>query len=112
MDRGATSAAELFDLLWDCLVDVLGTAAAAVILRRAIQHAALRSASTEHVIIVRNGLDYEYRVPEPWKEPGNEGAVDALRVVAASLRALLVELTGAVLVNRLARLAPFRKWGI
>lgn len=111
-DRGATSAAELFALLWESLADVLGTAAAAIILRRAIQQAAFRSACAERVIVVRNGLEYEYRVPETWEQPGNDEAVDGLRVVAAALRVLLVELTGPVVVTRLGRLAPFRKWGI
>jgi hypothetical protein len=111
-DRVATSAAELFDLLWECLGDLLGTAAAAIILRRAIQQAAFHPACSERVIVARHGLEYEYRVPETWKQPGNDEAVDALRVVAAALRVLLVELTGPVVVNRLGRLAPFRKWGI
>lgn len=110
--RGATSAAELFDLLWDTLADVLGTAATAIILRRAIQQAALRAAPVEGVVIVRSGLEYEYRVPEAWKEPGNDAAVDALRRVAVALRVLLVELTGPVVVNVLARLGSLRKWGI
>lgn len=110
--NGATSAAELFDLLWESLADVLGTAAAAILLRRATQQVAFRMADAERVIVARNGLEYEYRVPETWKRPGNDEAVDALRVVAAALRVLLVELTGPVVVNRLGRLAPFRKWGI
>lgn len=111
-DRGATSAAELFDLLWDSLADVLGTAATAIILRRAIQQAALRAAPAERVVILRNGLEYEYRVPETWKEPGNDKAVDALRGVAAALRVLLIELTGPVVVNVLGRLGTLREWGI
>ena len=111
-DQDATSPAELFDLLWESLADVLGTAASATLLRRAIQQAASRSAWSEPVSVTKNGLDYEYRLPETWKQPGNEEAVDALRVVAAELRVLLVELTGPVVVSRLGRLAPFRKWGI
>jgi hypothetical protein len=111
-DRVATSAAELFDLLWESLADVLGSATAAILLRRAIQQAALRTPCSEPVIIARNGLEYEYRVPEAWTQPGNDEAVDALRVVAATLRVLLVDLTGPVLVSRLGRLAAFRKWGI
>jgi len=111
-ERGATSAAELFDLLWESLADVLGTAATAIILRRAIHQAALRTACAERVIVARNGLEYEYRVPEAWKQPGSDEAVDALRVVAAALRVLLVELTGPVVVDRLGRLPAFRKWGI
>jgi hypothetical protein len=111
-DRSATSAADLFDLLWESLADVLGTAAAALLLRRAIQQAALRAPRPERVVIARQGLEYGYRVPETWKQAGNDEAVDALRVVAAALRVLLVELTGPVVVDRLGRLEPLRKWGI
>jgi hypothetical protein len=108
----ATSAADLFDLLWESLADVLGTAAAATLLRRAIKRAASQISSVETVIIVRNGPDYESRLPETWRQPGNEEALSALRAVALELRMLLIELTGPVVVRRLARLAPFRKLGI
>ena len=111
-DQDATSAAELFDLLWESLADVLGTAATATLLRREIKQAASRTSWSEPVIVARNGLDYEYRVPDTWKQPGNDDAVDALRLVAADLRVLLVELTGPVVVRRLARLAPLRELGI
>jgi len=63
-------------------------------------------------IVARNGPDYEYRLPETWRQPGNEEALSALRVVAAELRRLLIELTGPVVVRRLGRLASFRKLGI
>lgn len=111
-DQDATSPAELFDLLWESLADVLGTAATATLLRRAIKRAASQTSWSEPVIVTRNGLDYEYRFPETWKQPGNEEALAALRVVAAELRGLLVELTGPVVVRRLGRLVPFRKLGI
>ena len=107
-----TAAAELFDLLWGSLADVLGTAAAATLLRRAIKRAASRIPSSELVTVVRDGLDYKYRFPETWNQPGNEEALRALRVVAAELRVLLIELTGPVVVRRLARLAAFRELGI
>jgi len=108
----ASSAAELFELLWESLADVLGTAAAATLLRRAIKRAAALGSSAEPVIVVRNGPDYEYRLPETWSQPGNEEALNALRGVAVELRMLLIELTGPVVVRRLARLASFRKLGI
>jgi hypothetical protein len=107
-----TSAAELFELLWGTLADILGTATTAILMRRAIRRAAFRTARSEPVIVARNGLDYQYRLPESWKEPGNEAAGEALRAVAAELRGLLVELTGPVVVRRLGRLAPFRESGI
>ena len=111
-DQDATSAAELFDLLWESLADVLGTAATATLVRRALKQVASQTSGSEPVIVTRNGLEYEYRVPETWKQPGNEEAIGALRAVAAELRVLLVELTGTVVVARLGRLAAFRKSGI
>jgi len=111
-DQDASSAAELFELLWESLADVLGTAAAATLLRRAIKRATSHISSAELVIVVRNAPDYEYRLPETWRQPGNEEALSALRAVVAELRLLLIELTGPVVVRRLARMAPFRKLGI
>ena len=111
-DQDATSAAELFDLLWESLADVLGTAATATLLRRAIKRAASQASWPQPITVARNGLDYQYRLPETWKQPGNEEAIGTLRVVAAELRVLLVELTGPVVVRRLSRLAPLLKLGI
>jgi len=110
--QAASPAAELFELLWESLADVLGTAAAATLLRRAIKRATSHISSAELVIVVRNAPDYEYRLPETWRQPGNEEALSALRAVVAELRLLLIELTGPVVVRRLARMAPFRKLGI
>ena len=106
------SAAALFDLLWENVADILGTAATATLMRRSIQRAAARTAWSEPVVVARTGLDYTYRLPESWTQPGNDEAVAMLRVVAAELRVLLVELTGLVVVTRLGRLEPLQKWGI
>ena len=111
-DQDATSAAELFELLWESLADMLGTAATATLVRRAVKRVALQSSWSESVVVTRKGLEYEHCLPEAWKQPGNEEAVGALRLVAAELRVLLVELTGPVVVGRLGRLAAFRKSGI
>jgi hypothetical protein len=112
-DPGAESAAELFDLLWGTLADVLGTAATATLLRRAIKQSAARTAWSEPAVVARDdGLDYTYRLPEAWKQPGNDEAVDVFRIIAAELKRLLIELTGPVVVARLGHLAPLRKWGI
>jgi hypothetical protein len=111
-DQDGTSAAELFYLLWENLADVLGIAATATLLRRAIKAAASKHPRAELVTVARKDLDYEYHLPETWKQPGNEEALAALRIVAAELRVLLVELTGPVVVRRLGRLAPLRERGI
>jgi hypothetical protein len=110
--QDGTSAAELFDLLWETLADVLGTAATATLLRRSLKQTAARIAWAEPVIVTRNGLDFTYSVPGTWNQPGNDEAVDVLRILAAQLRVLLIELTGPVVVTRLGNLAAFRKWGI
>src|SRR5688572_27423237 len=52
---GAT-AAELFGLLWDTMADVLGTAATATLLRRALKRAGARSADLGGVAIDRDDL--------------------------------------------------------
>ena len=107
------SAAELFELLWESLADVLGTAASATLLRRAIKQAVSRTPSwSESIIVTRRGLEYEYRLPETWTQACSEEALGALRLLAAELRVLLVELTGPVVVRRLARLQPLRERGI
>ena len=111
-DQDATSAAELFELLWESLADMLGTAATATLVRRAVKRVALQSSWSESVVVTRKGLEYEHCLPETWKQPGNEEAVGALRLVAAELRVLLVELTGPVVVGRLGRPGAFRKSGI
>ncbi len=111
-DQKALSAAALFDLLWESLADVLGTAASATLLRRAIKQVASRTSGSEQVIVTRNGLDYEYRVPETWTQACSEETLGALRVLAAELSVLLVELTGPVVIRRLARLEPLRERGI
>jgi hypothetical protein len=111
-DPDPTSAAELFDLLWESLADVLGTAATATLVRRALTRVAPETSRREPILVTRSGLNYEYRLPERWKQIGNEEAVGALRVVAAELRVLLVELTGSVVVRRLGRLPAFREHGI
>jgi hypothetical protein len=110
--RHGASAAELFDLLWETLADILGTAATATLLRRSIRQSSDRIGWTEPLVVARSGPDYSYRVPDAWKQPGNDEAVDALRIVAAELRGLLVELTGPVVVTRLGQVAALRKWGI
>jgi hypothetical protein len=111
-ENDPTSAAELFDLLWASLADVLGTAATATLVRRALTRVAPRTFSGAPVTVARHGLSYEYRLPDTWKQTGNEEAIGALRVVAGELRVLLIELTGPVVVRRLARLAAFRTHGI
>jgi hypothetical protein len=102
------SAASLFDLLWESLADVLGTAAAATILRLALKRVAANGAGpAPEVLIERKDLEYHYRVPESWRFPGDEAPLQALRALGRELGTLLVELTGPVVVRGLERIDPF-----
>ena len=111
-DRQAATAAELFDLLWETLADIVGTAATATLVRRSITRAASRTTGSDPVVIARDGPEYVYRLPDTWREPGNDQSVEVLRMIAAELRLLLVELTGRVAVVRLGQMSALRKWGI
>ena len=62
-DQDLSSAAKVFDLLWESLADVLGTAATATLLRRAIKRAAVQTSRPEPITVTRDGLDYE--IPSP-----------------------------------------------
>jgi hypothetical protein len=95
--------AERFAVLWDALADVLGTAATATLLRRAMKSAA-DQVTLEGLAIERDRFSYGYTVPEQWQIAGDGQPLHALTRVIAELRPLLVELTGSVVIARLERL--------
>src|SRR5689334_877824 len=107
----ALSGAALFALLWDGLADVIGTAATAALLRRAVKGATGRCPELVELVIVRENLEYRYAVPSAWNDRGGATPV-ALRELAHELRPLLVELTGFVVVRHLARIPQLRERGI
>jgi hypothetical protein len=110
---GATelSGGELFGLLWDALADVLGTAAAATLLRRAAQRAVAASPELAALEITRATLEYQYKVPDAWNEPTSEPP-RALYELVRELWVFLVELTGSVVVARLLQVSELRERGI
>jgi len=55
---GALDAAALFAIVWDAIAEVLGTAAAAAIVRRAAARAAPNSPELVDVVIRREKLEY------------------------------------------------------
>lgn len=101
----------LFTVLWEALADILGTAAAATLVRRAARRAVARWPELAALSITRESLEYRYTVPPPWKDPA-PGPPLALCDLACELWALLVELTGPVVVNRLAQIPELRDRGI
>jgi hypothetical protein len=105
------STADLFAVLWRALADILGTAAAATLLRRAAQRALPRSAELAGLSIARENLEYRYTVPSVWNDPAPDPP-QALCELARELWTLLMNLTGTIVVNRLARISELRDHGI
>jgi hypothetical protein len=98
--------ASLFDLVWAELVNVLGTPAVAVLIRRAAKRATLRRPDLDFkgLEVLHEALAFRYVLPPSWRKDG-PGAREAFRhLVVAELRPLLEALTGPVVIGRLARI--------
>lgn len=95
------TAAGLFAIVWDALVDVLGSAATAALIRRASKRAGLDRREADLLRIRREGFEYTYAVPDAWKT--TSGLTD-LRRLTSELSPLLVELTGPVVIRHLNRI--------
>lgn len=105
------SGAELFALLWQALADLLGTAAAATLLRRAAQRSAPACSELAALSIKREGLEHQYHVPNSWSVLA-PGPPQALHTLVRELWVLLVELTGSVVVTRLVQVSALRDCGL
>ena len=105
-----SSAADLFTLLWLGLADILGTAAAATLLRRAASRAVLGCPELAELAITRESLEYRYAVPSTWNDTAT--TTHALRELTRELWTFLIDLTGSVVVNRLAQIPALRDRGI
>ena len=106
------TAAELFDLLWENLAQLLGTAATATLVRRAMKRLAAEAPAHPMVSVTRNTVTYEYEVPESWRRAADPEALRVLRAFAKELGVLLTRLTGSVVVERLEREPRFREGGV
>lgn len=102
------SAAQLFDLLWETMVDVLGSAATATLMRRSAKRAATRRSDLEGLIVSRTGFNYSYQVPDAWRDCRPE-PVASVRELARELSPLLIELTGSVIIRRLSAIPDLRR---
>ncbi len=102
------SGAGLFKLLWDALVDLLGTAATAAIMGRASRRAQRRAPELALLSFQRVDGEFIYRVPPTFERLDSPPA--AMRALLDDLRPLLVELTGAVALRRLALVPQLSAW--
>ena len=93
--------AAVIELLWETLSDLMGSAATATLLRRAAKRATRQAPALAGFEIVRDVLEYHYRLPDSWKEAQGPELVNAMCELTRELRPLLVELTGAVVLRRL-----------
>jgi hypothetical protein len=91
--------ADLFALLWDELVDVLGSSATATLLRRAVKRGVRAQPKLAQLVIHRPAFEYEYVVPEDWTDDAK--GRDALAALVQTLVPILEELTGPIVVARL-----------
>jgi hypothetical protein len=101
-------AGDLFTILWEALADVLGTAAAATLLRRAAQRALRRWPELKDLSFTRDSLEYRYSVPAAWNDPA-PGPPQALCALVQERWGLLIDLTGSVVVDRLAQVPELRE---
>lgn len=99
-DDPACTAARLFEIVWETMSDVIGTAATATLVRRSAKRVSERSQQLASVTVTREGFDYRYSLPDQWQRPESD-ALAALRELARELSPLLIELTGPVLIRRL-----------
>jgi len=115
--EGELDAAALFSIVWEALAEVLGTAAAAAIVRRAAGRAATESPELVDVVIRRERFEYRYALPHAWSQTARaatpeERAPVALRALIAEIGRLLVELTGTVFIGRLEQIPALRARGL
>jgi hypothetical protein len=102
------SGATLFQILWDELAALLGTAATAALLRRAARRALPRNPELVDLTIAR--LDEQFGYVAPPSFGTSRGPPAALRGLMDELRPLLVEQTGQIAVRQLDRIPELRQW--
>lgn len=106
--------AALFALVWDALAEVLGTAAAAAIVRRAARRGAVECPELLDLVVRRENLEYRYTLPHHWSATAQaaERGQGALPVLVGEIGRLLLELTGTVVINRLEQIPELRARGL
>jgi hypothetical protein len=107
-DETSGTPSDIFDVLWGALVEILGPAATATLLRRSAKRRLADFPELGQLAISRKRFEYAYAVPEDWKHP-NERSNAALKALVQDLCSLLLELTGPVVVHRLKALSQLAK---
>jgi hypothetical protein len=95
------SAADVFAILWSTLVDLLGSAAAATLLRRAARKARARAPELEQLQVVRERWGYRYSAPAGWESQNVRETPALAELVVSELCPILHDLTGPLVLRRL-----------
>ena len=106
--RGPCDAAALFELIWSNLVDLLGSAATATLIRRCVKRAATRSPDLSGLTISRINLEYTYSLPLPWRQKST-AAIGELRGLVHELQPILSTLTGSIVLGKLSSLPELQR---
>src|SRR5260370_39222734 len=69
------TAAELFDLLWESLAELLGTAATATLVRRAMKRVAVEAPAAPMGGVTRDTVTYYYEGPQHWRHAADPDAL-------------------------------------
>lgn len=107
---GESTTAAAFELVWSALTDLLGGAAAATLLRRALKLTAGRVPELRELSITKEGFEYRCTLPPSWSQPGAGG--EALAELSRGLVTLLEELTGSVVLTRLQGIPQLEQYGL
>jgi hypothetical protein len=111
-DNEEVTTARLLAVLWENLVDVLGTAAAATVLRRAVKRACVRLPELAELRVERDRWDYRCTSPEGWDKRTLADTPAFIELVRSELYPLLQELTGPIVLRRLERVPELRQVGL
>ena len=106
-ERAAEGIGASFTLVWNAIADIVGTAATAALVRRAAKRASSRCPVLSQLTIHRNqGFTPDYTLPPSWTEAAaSPAAIEEFQTLLDELLALLYQLTGAVVLRRLACLS-------
>jgi hypothetical protein len=106
------TASDLLAVLWANLVDMMGTAAAASVLRRAVKRACLRLPELEELQIVRQGWEYSCETPPSWVHSHPSEVPAFAEMLRNDLYPILRELTGPIVLRRLERVPQLAELGL
>ncbi len=98
----------LFALLWDTLVEVLGTAGTAALLGRAARKALPGNPDLGEFTITRVNGAFGYLLPGSFA--GNHATAPGLQALLRELHVLLVLMTGQTVLHRFAGIPEFQGW--